>query len=111
LEYLIVYGTLQPGHENAHLLEDIQGTWTKGYVMGIIHPHGWGYTHGYPALTLDPLGNQIPAFCLSSHDLHMHWDRLDQFEGAEYRRSLTEFYTDDGDMIKGFIYELNFDKT
>ena len=107
MEHLIVYGTLQPGHENAHILDDIKGVWTKGYVKGFLHPEGWGYTQGYPALKIDPNGNEVPAHCLSSEELHLHWDRLDQFEGIEYKRVLTEFHTQEGQVIKGYLYELN----
>ena len=107
MEHLIVYGTLQPGYANAHLLEDIEGSWSRGYVKGHLHPTGWGYTQGYPAIKLDEHGEKIPAHCLSSADLHLHWDRLDSFEGSEYRRTETSFYADNGDVIFGYIYQLN----
>ncbi len=32
MESLFVYGTLGPGRPNAHILENIGGTWQEGHV-------------------------------------------------------------------------------
>ena len=34
MESLFVYGTLGPGRPNAHILENIGGTWQEGHVGG-----------------------------------------------------------------------------
>ena len=38
-----------------------------------------------------------------SPDLPAHWDRLDAFEGADYRRVLIEVATPDG-PLEAYIY-------
>jgi len=49
IQRLFVYGSLQPGHTNAHLLEQIGGTWQAASVVGMLRPEGWGAQQGYPA--------------------------------------------------------------
>jgi len=83
---LAVYGTLAPGRPNEHQLFGLTGTWTKGIVRGHLKPAGWGAAQGYPGLTLDPNGPDVPVQLFESGDLPAHWDRLDRFEGEDYRR-------------------------
>lgn len=42
MESLFVYGTLGPGRPNAHILENIGGTWQEGHVGGSLLEKGWG---------------------------------------------------------------------
>ncbi len=37
MNQLFVYGTLCPNKANAHILEQIGGSWTKASVRGVIH--------------------------------------------------------------------------
>lgn len=66
----------------------MRGTWTDAYVRGRLHASGWGMTSGYPGLIPDERGERIPVKLLSSPDLPAHWQRLDDFEGPDYRRVL-----------------------
>lgn len=48
MESLFVYGTLGLGRPNAHILENIGGTWQEGHVGGSLLAKGWGAEMGYP---------------------------------------------------------------
>src|SRR5215475_4089471 len=98
-ENLFVYGSLKPGHENAHLLEAIGGTWQAASVRGVMQPTGWGAGMGYPALTLDDHGSDVRGFVFSSERLGKFWKKLDEFEGDEYERVLATVTLDDGESI------------
>ena len=85
---LAVYGSLKPGKENYHLVSDIAGHWDTGYVHGMYIDGGWGQKLGYPSMIWHSEGEQIPVSVLVSENLSDHWERLDQFEGADYQRIL-----------------------
>lgn len=107
IERLFVYGSLKPGHSNAHLLEQIGGSWQAASVVGTLRPEGWGADQGYPALTLDEGGMRVSGFVFSSEQLAQHWPRLDEFEGDDYERVLTTATVDDGGPITAYVYVLN----
>jgi gamma-glutamylcyclotransferase (GGCT)/AIG2-like uncharacterized protein YtfP len=48
---LFVYGTLRPGHSNAHILENIGGEWLAGFVSGTFYERGWGAAADFPGLS------------------------------------------------------------
>lgn len=96
LTRLASYGTLAPGRVNHHQLDGLKGTWQPGSVRGRLHNTGWGAAYGYPVLVLDPEGEVIEVQMFESPDLPAHWARLDEFEGPEYRRVVTEIATADG---------------
>jgi len=102
---LATYGTLAPGEVNHHQMDGMAGRWTKERVRGVLHHEGWGADHGCPGMTPDPSGEWIDVHIFESSDLPAHWDRLDQFEGAEYQR--TEITADiDGRDAPVSIYAL-----
>ncbi|MEL6198164.1 MAG: gamma-glutamylcyclotransferase [Pseudomonadota bacterium] len=102
---LAVYGTLSPGKVNAHVLADIRGIWREGTVRGQLFEIGWGAAQGFPGLVLDPSGQAVAVHLLESADLPAHWDRLDAFEGSNYRRVVATVSTDIG-MLEASIYEV-----
>ena len=104
LEHLFVYGSLKRGHENAHLLEAIGGSWRAASVVGVMRPTGWGAGMGYPALTLDASGGAVRGFVFSSSRLADHWAELDAFEGSDYRRVVAIATLDDGGTIEAQVY-------
>lgn len=104
--HLIVYGSLGPGGSNHDQMEELAGEWREGWVTGILHEQGWGAHIGYPALQWDPAGSRVPAYLFTSDDLPAYWDRLDAFEGDEYRRVLVPFHDDEGVRAVGYLYEL-----
>lgn len=102
---LATYGTLAPGRANAHQLDGLRGTWSTASVRGHLQNAGWGAGMGYPGLMLDPDGPEVEVFLFTSADLLAHWDRLDAFEGVEYRRELVTLVAGDAEM-DAFIYAL-----
>lgn len=107
---LFVYGTLQPGQPNAHLLESIGGSWTPAFIRGHFDADGWDKTGGYPAVRLDPNGPQIRGHIFASEGLPNHWERLDDFEGEAYQRRRTTAFTGSGESVRTYIYTLNEDR-
>lgn len=100
---LATYGTLAPGRKNHHLLENLRGRWIIGEVRGILVDRGWGSALGFPALIPAEDGDSIEVHLLVSGDLPSHWDRLDAFEGTEYRRAPIAVRTSEG-WIDAWIY-------
>ncbi len=102
---LATYGTLVPGRVNDHQLADLNGIWRQGTVLGRLVDAGWGAALGCPGLILDPSGRHIDVHVFESPELPAHWPRLDAFEGAGYRRVVTQVTTSDGDL-GAWIYVL-----
>ena len=100
---LAVYGTLAPGRVNHHQLSGLNGRWRQGTVRGWLRDAGWGAPLGYLGLVLDSAGPLVDVYLFESSDLPDHWSRLDEFEGAEYRRVVTQVRTKDGD-VPAWIY-------
>ena len=103
---LVVYGTLAPGRENAHVLEHLGGTWTEVVVHGHLVPSGWGFASGYPAIELDPDGPAVEGWLLDSAALEHAWPDLDHFEGSGYRRRPVVPTIDDVAQPEAWIYEV-----
>ena len=102
---LATYGTLAPGQVNHHHMDVMAGAWTTGTVRGHLHAEGWGAAHDCPGIVLAPDGQEVPVHIFTSPDLPAHWARLDAFEGAEYRRTVTRAETASG-TINVSIYQL-----
>ena len=97
-ERLAVYGSLAPGRPNHDQLAGLNGDWVPGTVKGILKDEGWGASIGYPGIILDPSGPDVAVQIFQSADLPQHWDRLDAFEGSEYRRAVTDVRTAEGEV-------------
>lgn len=106
MESLFVYGTLGPGRPNAHILENIGGSWQEGNVGGSLQEKGWGAEMGYPGIVLDGSGNRVSGFLFTSENLANNWLLLDEFEGDEYERVPVDVMTSDGMTVKSCIYML-----
>jgi gamma-glutamylcyclotransferase (GGCT)/AIG2-like uncharacterized protein YtfP len=100
---LAVYGSLAPGRPNHHELSALRGEWSRGKVKGRFVARGWGAALGFPALVLSKDGDDIEVQLFQSPDLPDHWERLDAFEGAEYRRTLVQVETAGG-LLDAWIY-------
>lgn len=103
---LASYGTLAPGRPNHHQLEALEGRWLKGKIRGRLIEFGWGADLGYPGLVLDAKGEAIEVMIFESYDLPAHWDRLDAFEGENYKRQICEVDSDDG-PIEVMVYSVD----
>ncbi len=106
MQHLFVYGTLGPGKPNEHILKAIGGTWEAASVKGYLKEEGWGAEMGYPGIILDDAGDKVEGYIFSSEKLEEHWDKLDAFEGEEYKRVLAEFETGNGKIVKAYIFVL-----
>ncbi|MEO0542475.1 MAG: gamma-glutamylcyclotransferase family protein [Pseudomonadota bacterium] len=103
---LATYGTLAPGKGNYHHVSDLSGDWFTGTVRGILFEEGWGSDQGCPGMVPSDEGEAIGVHILQSPDLPAHWDRLDAFEGGEYRRMVIPVHLSDGKVIDCSIYAL-----
>jgi gamma-glutamylcyclotransferase (GGCT)/AIG2-like uncharacterized protein YtfP len=92
------YGTLAPGRVNHRELAGLKGSWRQGTVRGRLVAAGWGAKLGYPGLALDPQGSPVEVYLVESSELPDHWPRLDEFEGAGYRRVVTQVRTANGEL-------------
>lgn len=106
---LAVYGTLAPGRQNHGQLSELSGRWIAGQVRGELLEVGWGAEFGYPGLILDPAGPPVEVLVFESPELPDHWDRLDAFEGAGYRRVAVDVSTAGG-ALSASIYVLAGDQ-
>ncbi len=105
MEALFVYGTLRPGHSNAHILDNIGGEWLPGYVTGTFYEFGWGAAAAFPGLVLDDNGARVEGFIFHSAALSAHWPMLDAFEEG-YDRVKTEVTTPDGGCVSAWVYQI-----
>ncbi|MDJ0758780.1 MAG: gamma-glutamylcyclotransferase [Woeseiaceae bacterium] len=103
---LFVYGSLQPGKENAFRLERIGGQWLEGSIRGTLLDRGWGAGIGFPALLLDEGGQEVRGYLFQSDGLEAAWPELDEFEGADYRRVPATVSLSNGESVEAFVYEL-----
>ena len=67
-------------------------------MRGRLVEAGWGAELGCPGLILDPSGQVIEVYIFESSELPNHWQRLDELEGTDYRRVVTQVCTTDGDL-------------
>jgi gamma-glutamylcyclotransferase (GGCT)/AIG2-like uncharacterized protein YtfP len=102
---LATYGSLAPGRINHCELAGLQGSWRHGTVRGRLAASGWGAKLGYPGLVLDPQDRPVEVHLFESSQLPGHLRRLDEFEGAGYRRVVTQVQTANGE-VDAWIYVL-----
>jgi gamma-glutamylcyclotransferase (GGCT)/AIG2-like uncharacterized protein YtfP len=86
---LVVYGSLAPGEANHGVLADIGGAWQQCYIRGAIT-----ISSGLRRLNWDPANDEVAVNLFTSTGLPVHWERLDSFEGASYKRRLIPVRTD-----------------
>ncbi len=106
MERLFVYGTLQPGKPNEHVLNAIGGEWEPATVKGNLVKAGWGSSMGYPGLVLDESGDEVQGHIFASANLSAKWAELDEFEGNDYERVLTSVTLQSGAQMQTYIYVL-----
>jgi gamma-glutamylcyclotransferase (GGCT)/AIG2-like uncharacterized protein YtfP len=106
MERLFIYGTLQPGGPNEHILAAIGGEWQAAVIKGNLVKAGWGATMGYPGLVLDKNGNDVHGHVFASSNLSARWTYLDEFEGDEYERIVTFVTLLSGESVEAHIYVL-----
>lgn len=103
---LAVYGSLAPGEQHHEEIAHLAGSWQPGSVMGRLVDRGWGDRLGYPGFIPDPLGAEVAVMVFTSPDLDTAWAQLDEFEGAEYRRTVVAARLATGATVDVCIYAL-----
>lgn len=98
---LACYGSLRPGEKNYHIVGNIPGSWDTGTIRGFV----WKW-NGYPVYVRDDEGPEIVVSVLESPQLTQEYPRLDEFEGADYRRVLVPVRFS-GSLVLCNIYESN----
>ncbi|MDA0269313.1 MAG: gamma-glutamylcyclotransferase [Cyanobacteria bacterium] len=106
MERLFVYGTLQPGKPNEHVLTAIGGEWEPAVIKGNLIEAGWGSDMGYPGLVIDESGDEVQGHIFTSANLSAKWAELDAFEGDDYERVLTSVTLQSGAQMQTYIYVL-----
>ena len=105
MDRLFVYGTLRPGHSNAHIMDNIGGEWLPGYVKGLFYERGWGAAADFPGIVLDNNGPRVNGYLFLSANLSAHWPMLDAFEEG-YDRVAVDVTMEDGQRVTAWIYQL-----
>ena len=106
MDRLFIYGSLQPGGPNEHVLASIEGEWEPAVIKGELVHAGWGAALGYPGLVIDAGGSAIRGYVFSSPHLGSKWAELDELEGSEYERAIAMVELADGRMIRTNVYVL-----
>ncbi len=106
MERLFIYGSLQPGGPNEHVLASVDGDWEPAFVRGTLVDAGWGATLGYPGLVIDERGREVHGHVFASSELGAKWAYLDDLEGEEYERTLEPVTLLNGEQVDAYIYVL-----
>lgn len=106
LQRLFVYGSLQPGGPNEHVLAGIGGSWERAVIKGRLVQQGWGAGMGFPGLVVDDHAEEIMGHVFQSSDLRRHWKFLDDFEGEEYERIVWSVGLLNGEQLQAHVYVL-----
>jgi gamma-glutamylcyclotransferase (GGCT)/AIG2-like uncharacterized protein YtfP len=106
MERLFIYGSLQPGGPNEHVLAEIGGDWEPAVVKGNLLEKGWGASMGYPGVVIDERGNDVHGHVFASSNLSAKWSYLDQLEGEEYERTVASVTLLSGEQVQAHIYVL-----
>jgi gamma-glutamylcyclotransferase (GGCT)/AIG2-like uncharacterized protein YtfP len=111
MERLFIYGSLQPGGPNEHVLAGIEGDWKRAIIKGKLVERGWAASMGYPGLVIDEGGIDVQGHVFSSSNLTSKWACLDEFEGDEYERVVTSVTLLSGAHVRAHVYVLRVEQT
>jgi len=106
MERLFIYGSLQPGGPNEHLLATIEGEWEPAVIKGNLIEAGWGASMGYPGLVIDEGGDDVHGLVFASSNLSTKWAYLDELEGEEYERIVASVILLSGEQVQANVYVL-----
>ena len=106
MERLFIYGSLQPGGPNEHVLAAIAGEWEPAVIQGNLVKAGWGADMGYPGLVLNESGKDVHGHVFASSNLSAQWATLDEFEGEEYKRVVASVTLLSGEQVSAHVYVL-----
>ncbi len=101
---LFVYGTLAPGQINHDVLSSLSGVWQRATLNGRLVDEGWGSGHGCPGIIPAKDAPEVEGFVFTSSELAAHWERLDAFEGGDYRRVQVVVRLPDDGVVDAHVY-------
>lgn len=104
---LAIYGSLAPEGANHHVLDPVQPqSWSPASLRARLIPDAcYG---AFPAVVIgDRSVPSLPVHLLESPSLPRHWERLDEFEGPAYRRTIAPVERADGTVAAACVYELH----
>ncbi|MEL6128527.1 MAG: gamma-glutamylcyclotransferase [Cyanobacteria bacterium J06636_28] len=106
MERLFIYGSLQPGGPNEHVLTAIGGDWEPAAIKGKLVEAGWGASMGYPGLVIGEHEDDVHGHVFTSSNLSTQWSHLDEFEGKEYERIVASVTLLSGKQVDAHVYVL-----
>jgi gamma-glutamylcyclotransferase (GGCT)/AIG2-like uncharacterized protein YtfP len=106
MDKIFVYGTLKLGEKNSYLLDRIGGEWIEATVKGSLYKEGWGSKFGCPGIKVDEKGQVVRGYIFRSDKLEENISFFDEFEGGEYKRTITDITLKNGLTTKAYIYQL-----
>lgn len=100
---LLLYGTLKQGQANSSILERFQSNPKSASI--------WGYIEieddlPYYTFSISSVQNEIPVELIYNSGISAFFDKLDEFEGSNYRRIKVPFKVENEIEI-GYVYEKN----
>lgn len=99
VQRLCVYGRMRPGGPDAHRLADLGGTWQEGAFAGYLQSGGVCSLDQCPGLAWSPTAPWNTGFILTSDALQEFWSHLDDSEGTDYARLLTQIRANGTEFI------------
>ncbi len=101
---LLLYGTLRSGKSNATILDSYRNNSKNVSIWGFIEIEN---ELPYYTFSISSSQNEIQAELICSKELHNKFDKIDEFEGSNYRRIKVPFKN--GNEVEiGNVYEKNF---
>lgn len=97
---LAVYGTLAPNEPNESVLNEIKGDWINGKVTGHIYKAA-----DLPNFEWDTSADEITVKIFCSDELPKNLEKIDRFEGSNYKRILIPVRLADDSFTVANIYE------
>ena len=99
---LVAYGTLAPGEPNHRVISDLPGVWESCTLHGSVT-----LPDHLPVFSWNPLEPAVEARLFVSQHLSEAWPRIDQFEGAAYKRRLIPVNTSEGVTVASIYLSAN----
>lgn len=103
---IFIYGTLQPGKPNHHVMKGFRGSWTKATVTGSLKQEGWGAKQGCPGIVLGTSSEAVEGYVFQTEQIQDLLPVLDKLEGEDYVRVQTIASLESGDQVEAHIYAL-----
>jgi len=89
------------------ILKKINGVWQKGFVLGEIKKIKLNNSE-YTAIILSKSKNKrVFGYLFTSYALKFLWKKIDNFEGSNYKRKISQVFLTNSNKVEANIYCLN----